>query len=290
MNIWIVGSKGMLGSHFIRLLDQKKIQHSGTDLDLDITQLDQVDRFVGSSKITHIINCAAYTQVDKAETDRERAYSVNVIGSQNLGIASHKWNIPIISYSTDYVFDGQAKMAYTEDDRCSPINYYGLSKWLGERALLNETKQACIIRTSWLFGFPGKNFVETMLRLMQEKVSLRIIDDQIGRPTYAQDLAEISLQMLGAQGIYHFANAQPTTWYGFAQEICRQARERDFPLKIETIHPIKTEEYPTPAKRPALSTLSTDKIEKLVGIQPRPWQQALDNYLEIYQKSLLTKV
>lgn len=287
--IWVSGASGMLGSHFKRLLSQRQIPFiANNHHDLDITNLEAVSDFVRAQKITHIINCAAYTQVDKAEMEQKQAYLANAIGPHHLGIAARRHGARVIHFSTDYVFDGKGRAPYSEEHFCTPIGAYGMSKLAGEIKLLGEHEQACIIRTSWLFGLPGKNFVETMLRLMSEKEQLRVVSDQVGRPTYCQDLAENALQLLDAAGIFHFANAFETSWFQFAQEIHRQARELGFPLKVKAIEPIPTHEYPTPTQRPAYSTLCTTKLEECLGSTPRPWQTALHDYLanlKHYQKT-----
>lgn len=283
--IWICGASGMLGSHFTRLLTQRKIPFVANDYQqIDITQLDVVSDFVRKERISHIINCAAYTAVDKAENEQKQAYLVNAIGPHHLGIAGRRHGAHVIHFSTDYVFDGQAKSPYAEDHPCSPLGAYGMSKLAGEMKLLDEHERACVIRTSWLYGLPGKNFVETMLRLMNEKETLRIVSDQVGRPTYCQDLAETALELLDQEGIYHFANSLETSWYHFAKEIYDQAKKLGYHLKVQHIEAIKTSEYPTPAKRPAYSTLSTKKVEKLLGKAPRPWQEALQAYLPQYKR------
>jgi dTDP-4-dehydrorhamnose reductase len=278
--IWVCGASGMLGSHFRRLLDQRKIPFVANDSqDIDITDLNKVSDFVRLQKITHIINCAAYTHVDKAEMEQKQAYLVNAVGPHHLGIAGRRHGARVIHFSTDYVFDGKGRTPYSEEHYCTPIGAYGMSKLAGEIKLLDEHQHACIIRTSWLFGFPGKNFVGTMLYLMNEKEQLRVVHDQTGRPTYCQDLAEAALELLDEEGIFHFANAFETSWFHFAKEIHRQAKELGFPLKLKTLEPIPTHDYPTPAQRPAYSTLNTKKVEEHLGKIPRPWQEALYDYL-----------
>jgi dTDP-4-dehydrorhamnose reductase len=278
--IWICGALGMLGRNFKNLLDQRQIPYVANDYqEVDITNLDQVSDFVRIQKITHIINCAAYTQVDKAEVEQKQAYLVNAVGPHYLGIAGRRHRARVLHFSTDYVFDGKRRSPYSEEHFCTPIGAYGMSKLAGEIKLLDEHSDVCIIRTSWLFGLPGKNFVETMLRHMEEKEHLRVVSDQIGRPTYCLDLAEATLELLDEAGIFHFANAYETSWYLFAKEIHRQAKELNFPLKMKTIEPIRSHEYPTAAPRPAYSTLSTKKIEEQLGHTPRPWQEALNDYL-----------
>lgn len=278
--IWICGSSGMLGSHFKRLLTERQIPFIDHDRQkIDITDLDSVSEFVRVQKISHIINCAAYTQVDKAEVEQKEAYLVNAVGPHYLGIAGRRHGARVLHFSTDYVFDGKERNPYSEEHYCTPTGAYGMSKLAGEIKLLDEHRHSCIIRTSWLFGFPGKNFVQTMLHLMNEKEQLHVVSDQIGRPTYCQDLAEVALELLDEEGLFHFANAFETNWYQFAKEIHRQAKELNFPLKVNNVEPISSHEYPAAAKRPAYSTLSTKKIEKYLGKAPRPWQEALYDYL-----------
>ncbi len=280
MKIWICGANGMLGSHFKRLLAQHQLNFITTiGRQIDITKLDDVSDFVRIQKITHIINCAAYTHVDKAETEEKQAYLVNAMGPHHLAVAGRRHGARVIHFSTDYVFDGKGRTPYAEEHPCAPLGAYGMSKLAGEMKLLNEYQKVCIMRTSWLFGFPGKNFVETMIRLMTEKEQLRIVTDQVGRPTYCQDLAEATLDLLNEEGIFHFANTAETNWYHFAKEIQRQAHALEFPLKIQSIEPITSQEYPTPAKRPSYSTLDTKKIEQRLGKKPRTWQEALQDYL-----------
>lgn len=279
--IWICGASGMLGSHFQRLLSEKNIPFvANKRTEVDITNLENVCEFVKREKISHIINCAAYTQVDKAETDQNQAYLVNAIGPKHLGFAAKKNQARVLHFSTDYVFDGKGNIPFSEEQPCAPIGAYGKSKWEGEINLLNEHSHSCVIRTSWLFGYPGKNFVETMVRLMCEKEQLRVVCDQIGRPTYCQDLVEAALPLMDEEGIFHFANSFETSWYQFAKEIRRQAIELGYPLIVKNIEPIPSIEYQTPAKRPLYSTLDTKKIEGFLGVTSRSWQEALYDYLK----------
>lgn len=284
MKIWICGSSGMLGSHFKQILTERSLPFIATNsAQMDITKLDPVSDFVRVQKVTHILNCAAYTGVDKAEREAKQAYITNAIGPYNLGIAGRRHGARVIHFSTDYVFDGDSKIPYSEEYPCTPIGAYGMSKLAGEIKLLDAHDHACVIRTSWLFGLSGKNFVQTMLQLMSERESLKVVYDQIGRPTYCQDLAEASLDLLDEEGIYHFANSCETSWYHFAEEICKQAKELGYPLNVEKIQPITTAEYPTQAIRPKYSTLNTKKIECRLGLTPRPWQEALNEYLIQYK-------
>lgn len=278
--IWVCGALGMLGSHFKRLLSQRHMTFvANGQEEIDITDLDQVADFVRIQKITHIINCAAYTQVDQAEIEQKQAYLINAVGPHYLGIAARRHGARVLHFSTDYVFDGKRRTPYLEDHYCTPIGAYGMSKLAGEIKLLDEHHHACVIRTSWLFGHPGKNFVNTMLQLMSEKEELRVVCDQIARPTYCQDLAETALDLLDEEGFYHFANGFETNWFQFAKEIHRQAKELNFSLKLKHLEPISSSEYPTVAQRPAYSTLSTRKVEEHLGRTPRPWQEALQDHL-----------
>ncbi len=186
MKIWICGGTGMLGSHFTRLLKNRKIPFIvNSSKEIDITNLDAVSDFVRIQKITHVVNCAAYTNVDQAEIEEKQAYLVNAVGAHNLGIAGRRHGAHVTHFSSDYVFDGKSRTPYIEEHPCSPISAYGISKLIGEVKLLEEHSRSCVIRTSWLFGFPGNNFVATMLRLMSEKEELKVVSDQIGAPLFA---------------------------------------------------------------------------------------------------------
>lgn len=290
MKIWICGASGMLGSHFKRLLTKTNRLHIATGRsEIDVTDLDSVSDFVRVQKISHIINCSAYTNVDKAEEEQKQAYQINALGPHHLGIAARRHGARLLHFSTDYIFDGNSRTPYPENYFTAPLNAYGLSKLAGEMKLQEELKRCCIIRTSWLFGYPGKNFVATMLRLMENQETLKVVSDQLGRPTYAEDLAEAAVELLDAEGIYHFANAYETSWYAFAKEIHAQAIEMGFPVRTEAIVPISSSEYTTLARRPMYSTLSTKKIEGLLGRTPRPWTEALADYLcSVKQTALLS--
>jgi dTDP-4-dehydrorhamnose reductase len=225
-----------------------------------------------------IINTAAYTAVDKSETEKELAYTVNAIAVQELAGISKKLAIPFISYSTDYVFDGEATEPYLPTTKVDPVNYYGSTKAAGEALALEANEQTIIIRTSWVFSSHGNNFVKTMLRLMKEKESLNIVADQKGRPTYARDLAKATMQIIEAMhagqtisGIFHFANQGATTWFDFAAKIKAIAG-----LSC-VLNPIDSTAFPTPAKRPKYSVLDTQKIEALLNLPIPNWEDALQD-------------
>ncbi len=289
--IWICGGSGMLGSHFNRYLKEKEIPFVSTNSkEIDITDLGTVSDYVRTQKITHIINCAAYTNVDKAETEQKQAYLINAIGPYNLGVAGRRHGSRVIHFSTDYVFDGLGKSPYTEEHICTPISAYGMSKLAGELKLLDEHRHACVIRTSWLFGYPGKNFIDSILKLMSERDSISVVGDQIGRPTYCQDLVEATLPLIDETGIFHFSNAFETNRHRFAKEIYRQACDLGYPLKECQIECISSLAYPLPAKRPLYSVLSTKKIEKILGYPPRSWQVCLQDYLQANKEHYLSKL
>ena len=223
-----------------------------------------------------IINTAAYTAVDKSETEKDLSYAVNASAVEALAGICKKLVIPFITYSTDYVFDGAATAPYTTSTKVDPVNYYGSTKAAGESMAIQANEDTIVIRTSWVFSSHGNNFVRTMLRLMKERDQLNIVADQKGRPTYAKDLAIATMKMIEAihfgksfKGIYHFANQGETTWYDFAATI------KAFAGLTCDLQPIETKDFPTPAKRPAYSVLDTSKIEEDLAIKIPNWEDAL---------------
>jgi len=223
-----------------------------------------------------IINTAAYTAVDKSETEKDLSYTVNATAVQTLAVICKKISIPFITYSTDYVFDGEATAPYTTLTKVDPVNYYGSTKAAGEKMAIEANEDSIVIRTSWVFSSHGNNFVKTMLRLMKERDQLNIVADQKGRPTYAKDLAFATIKMIEAinagaliKGIYHFANQGETTWFDFAATIKANAG------LACALNPIETKDFPTPAKRPAYSVLDTTRIEEAISLSIPTWETAL---------------
>ncbi len=286
--IWLIGNKGMLGSEVERLLHENGIEFISSDREVDITDYSRLQNFVGERSITWIINCSAYTAVDKAEDEPEAAFKVNADGAGNIARIAASSGARLIHISTDYVFDGEKNGAYTEEDRTNPIGIYGGSKLKGEEEIVRNISRYFIIRTAWLYGKNGNNFVHTMLRLFRERDEVRVVADQWGTPTYAPDLASAIVSIISSNsdkyGIYHFTNEGKTNWYEFACEICRLALKNgiiDRPVKIV---PISTDEYPTKAKRPRNSLLSKAKIKAELGIECRDWDLALEEYIKDFSR------
>lgn len=277
MRIAVTGSNGMLAGTLIPVLSE---EHTVTGLprqSLDITDRDSVNQVIRDLSVDLIINCAAYTKVDKAEEEREKAFLINGTGVQNLSIICADMNIPLCHISTDYVFDGEKKRPYTPFDNTNPLNTYGESKLAGERYIEWIMDRFYIIRTSWLYGKGGNNFVYTILRLSEEREELRVVNDQVGSPTSVTTLSHAIKRLIttGAYGIYHFTDDSEggITWYDFAMEI----------LNIRSIKkkvvPIKTEDYPLPARRPSYSVLDTGIFSSVTGYRPLNWKVALREFL-----------
>ena len=280
-NILVTGSNGQLGSEIKELSSLYPHNFFFTCKDnLDITNAQAIEALILKNNITAIINCAAYTAVDKAESDQENADKINHQAVKYLATIAKENNIKLIHISTDYVFDGTNYKPYKEIDTTNPQSIYGKTKLLGEQALLHVNPQnSLIIRTSWVYSSFGSNFVKTMLRLGSEKESLGVIYDQVGTPTYAKDLAKAILDILpniqnSTLEIYHYSNEGALSWYDFAKEIMKMAK---LPCKI---NPIETKDYPTPAQRPHYSLLNKSKIKNDFGIVIPYWKDSLDTCLK----------
>ncbi|MBE0491134.1 MAG: dTDP-4-dehydrorhamnose reductase [Sulfurospirillum sp.] len=291
MNVLVTGSNGQVGSEIKELMQHAthNIQNYDfyftTSQDLDITDFDLVKKYIIDNQIKIIINCAAYTAVDRAESDKENADKINHLAVKNLAQIAKEKDIKLIHISTDYVFDGTNFKPYAEDDATNPQSVYGKTKLDGEKAMQAiNPPNAIIIRTSWVYSFYGANFVKTMLRLGKEKESLGVIFDQVGTPTYAKDLAKAILEIIPQLGtsnsfeangvqIYNYSNEGIVSWYDFAKEIMKMAK---LPCQI---NPIETKEYPTPAKRPHYSLLNKSKIKSTFNIEIPYWKDGLDDCL-----------
>ena len=276
--ILVTGSNGQLGWELGQLAKSypafKFVLVDRSQLDLAFPET--FEKMIHTIKPDCIINTAAYTAVDKSETEKALSYTVNATAVQTLASICKKLAIPFITYSTDYVFDGEATQPYASSTKVDPVNYYGSTKAAGETLAMEANEDAIIIRTSWVFSSHGNNFVKTMMRLMKERASLNIVADQKGRPTYAKDLAMATMKMIEAmnagksiKGVYHYANKGETTWFDFAAKIKAIAG-----LGC-ALNPIETKDFPTPAKRPAYSVLDTSKIEEALSIAIPHWEDAL---------------
>ncbi|HIC30410.1 MAG TPA: dTDP-4-dehydrorhamnose reductase [Flavobacteriaceae bacterium] len=250
--------------------------------DLDVSNINEVEDYFSKNNFDYCINCAAYTAVDKAEEEQELAKKVNVTGAKNLAIACKNKGVILIHISTDFVFDGEAKTPYREDDTTNPISVYGQTKRDGEVEITSNLSQHFIIRTSWLYSEFAGNFVKTMLRLSKEREELSVVDDQTGCPTYAKDLAEVILKIIDSQtkqfGIYHYSNQGEITWYDFAKEIFKQSQSEIKLLKTDS----KT--FKTLANRPKYSVLNTSKIHSLLNLEPVKWEKSLEKCLKEINK------
>lgn len=276
--ILVTGANGQLGWE----LSQLAIAYPAFDFvfvdrsQLDLSHPDSFKQIVQTISPDCIINTAAYTAVDKSETEKELAFTVNAVAVEKLASICKERAIPFITFSTDYVFNGTATEPYLTNTEIDPVNYYGSTKAAGESLAMAANDQTIIIRTSWVFSTHGNNFVKTMLRLMKEKESLNIVADQKGRPTYAKDLALATMQIVeslnagkGVSGIFHFANSGETTWFDFAAKIKAIAG-----LSC-SLNPIDSAAFPTPAKRPNYSVLDTADIEAILPSSIRNWEVSL---------------
>ncbi len=292
--VLITGSSGMLGIDLVALL-QKKYDVTGTDvagaknpaagckdfIKCDISDRDAAARMVSTAKPDIVLHTAAWTDVDGCETDREKAFKINAEGTQNIALGCRESKAVIFYISSDFVFDGTKNDPYVEDDKENPLNVYGLSKFEGEDWVRKIADRYFIVRTSWLFGRHGRNFVDIILDKAERKKELKIVADQFGSPTYTRDLSEavehlmaLSLEKSELGGVFHFCNSGSCSWYRYAEEILKIARREDAKLI-----PITSAELDRPAKRPSVSILDTAKYSKLCGESPRRWQSALDDYL-----------
>ena len=272
--ILVVGANGMLGRDMMALLGDRG---RGVDIDgIDITSLESTERVLMAVRPSVVVNCAAYTDVDGCESNMETAMQVNGEGVAHLAMATRTIGARLVQVSTDYVFDGSKGTPYQEDDAPHPLNVYGESKLAGEmNAVFNPDH--LIVRTQWLYGLHGKNFVETMLRLGSERDELSVVDDQIGSPTWTVDLARAILALIetGCQGVYHVANEGYCSWNEFAQAIFQDA---GMPV---TVNAMTTEQLNRPARRPLLSPLDCGKLAHDCGYRPQPWRDALRSYLRL---------
>ncbi|WP_396590762.1 dTDP-4-dehydrorhamnose reductase [Allomuricauda sp. R78024] len=286
MKILVTGASGQLGSTFKSLVSDGHTK----DLDfvfkssseLDITDFDEVRQELVSSDYAYCINCAAFTNVDKAEAENDLAYRVNVTGARNLAMNCNESKTVLIHISTDFVFDGFLNTPYLEEDIARPIGFYGDTKYKGERAIINNVEEHFIIRTSWLYSEFGHNFMKTMLKLGSERDELSVVYDQVGTPTYALDLANVVLHIVKAHsieyGVYNYSNEGVASWYDFAKAIFD-----NYKINVD-LKPILSTEYPMPAERPKFSVLDKSKIKNTFGLEIPHWKDSLTVALKAYSK------
>ncbi len=281
MKVLVTGANGQLGCALRRLLDREMPGEAiYTDKqELDLTDAAAVENFIRDNEVTHIVNCAAYTAVDRAEEEKRECALINTDAVKNLAAAADLLGAKIIHISTDYVFDGTNHRPYRESDKVNPISQYGTTKRKGETALLALAPESIIIRTAWLYSDTGHNFVKTILSLAEKQNEIRVVCDQIGTPTYARDLAEAVLAVLKSHqwvaGIYHFTDEGAASWYDFAKAILRIAGKKT------RVVPIPTEDYPTLAQRPAYSILDRSRIKATYGVEIPHWEDALTDCVKL---------
>lgn len=276
----MLGAGGMLARDLVPRMQERVRREGGSVVawarsELDITHRDSVLAQIGQTAPTVVVNCAAYTDVDGCESNQEKATSVNGQGPGHLAEACHAAGAMLVHYSTDFVFDGESRRPYRPDDRTNPLSVYGSSKLQGERAIVSRNCRSLIIRTSWLYGRHGRNFVEAILGKAQKSEPLRVVNDQSGRPTYTVDLCDATFRLLDAKaaGIVHFANSGQCSWHEFAVEIVRQAG------LSESVATLSSAQLGRPARRPAFSVLDLSSYEEATSATPRHWKEALTEYL-----------
>ncbi|MCQ4321359.1 dTDP-4-dehydrorhamnose reductase [Stutzerimonas stutzeri] len=289
MRILVCGAGGQVGHELVNRASRYGLEALGMTRDnLDITDAGRVADQVSRLKPGLIINAAAYTHVDNAETHSERAYSVNRDGAERLAHAARQASIPLLHISTDYVFSGNARTPYSEEDEVAPTGVYGASKLAGEAAIQAVLDEHLILRTSWVYGAHGANFVKTMLRLGCQRDALSVVADQYGCPTQAGSIADALLEMaqryaqsgILAWGLYHYSGRSPCSWFDFAVEVFRQAEAKGMLAARPKVSPISTAQYPTPARRPAWSVLDCSKFETTFGIETHDWHDDLSIVLD----------
>ena len=288
MKILITGAQGQVGKELTSTASAKGFEViAASRADLDITQAQSVENYITQYQPDIVINAAAHTAVDKAESEQDLAFAINRDGAKNIAAACKKQNIPLLHISTDYVFDGTKSEPYSENDTVSPLGIYGESKWQGEEIIRKNLNDHLILRVAWVFGAQGNNFVKTMLRLGEDRDELNVVADQFGGPSPAKNIAQILIDLVErykkdgtlAWGTYHYCGNSKTTWYDFAKEIFKQAFELGLLNKEVKVNPITTAEYPTAAKRPGNSMLDCSKLKTTFGIEMPEWKEALKQVL-----------
>jgi len=293
MRILLTGVSGQVGGDLLPMLEPFSTVIAPGRSELDLRDRGAIQDFIREIRPDWVINPAAYTAVDQAESEPEVAYAINAEAARAIGDAAAELRIPVIHFSSDYVYSGEGSAPWVETDAPGPMGTYGLSKLAGDRALADSGAAHLIFRTSWVYGSRGRNFLRTILHLAQQRDELRIVDDQHGAPTWSRELGRVVAHVVkkisersvtqgasvhdavhAVRGIYHAANAGETTWFGFAREILRLGAEARPEMKLARLVPIPTSEYPTPAKRPRNSRLDCSRLRDVFGVTMPPWQQS----------------
>ncbi|HHH39324.1 MAG TPA: dTDP-4-dehydrorhamnose reductase [Sedimenticola sp.] len=288
MKILVTGAAGQLGRELVLKLQAEGREVTGIDRDeLDFSRPEQVAEGIAGHGADWVINCGAYTQVDRAEEEPELAFLVNRDSARAVaeGVAASGGRL--LQVSTDFIFDGTQSHPYGEGDQPNPLGVYGRSKWEGEQGVLEVLPEATLLRTAWVYGVHGHNFVKTMLRLASERDELTVVDDQIGTPAWTGDIADAIMDLVdgGHAGTWHFTNEGVASWYDFAQEIVLMARRLGYPVRVKRVRPIPSADFQTPAVRPAFSVLSKQKIRPVIGHPIPHWRQSLTTMLKANLKA-----
>lgn len=287
--IWVTGCRGMLGSQLCQLFDEKKVEYAGTGSEVDVTDFLSLEKYSqklleNKKTVDFIVNCSAYTAVDKAEDEQDFAFCINSLGAENLALIAKKLDCPLIHVSTDYVFDGTATSPVKETAKKNPASVYGKSKSDGEDKIIAATQKFYILRTAWLYGFNGKNFVYTMTKAMNTRESVKVVCDQRGTPTNCSTLSRVIFEIINKKtveyGIYNVTDSGETTWFDFCKEIYSLGKKYARIMNGCVINSCKTNEYPVKAKRPAYSVLDTQKIQNALNIKLPDWKNSLEDFIK----------
>ncbi|WP_028973385.1 dTDP-4-dehydrorhamnose reductase [Spirochaeta cellobiosiphila] len=288
--IWLIGAGGMLGQEVAEALELLSFEFIKTDREVDITNYKLLERFCNNLTVSWVINCAAYTSVDNAEDEESLAITINAKGAENIAKVCKKLNAKMIHISTDYVFSGNQDKALVPEDTTNPINVYGKSKLLGEKAIQNTFNNYFIIRTAWLYGWKGPSFLHTMVRLMNNSDSIKVVNDQWGSPTWTKEFAFGIISIIAMDsdnfGTYHFSGEGECSWYDFAKEIYRIGRDYKIINNNCTVNPCTSNEFVSKAKRPRYSLLNTDKFKKNFNYEISNWKDSLEKYILILSNEL----
>ncbi len=280
MTVCILGASGLVGGAFAQFLHSKDLKVlAPAHHELDLTRTDQVKDFMFRCQPAYIINCVAYTNVDVAEDDVELAYALNAVAPSIIAESAKQLGAAYLHFSTDYVFDGDSNVPYKETDKCNPINIYGKSKRDGEVAVMSVMPEACVVRTSWVFGIRGKNFVSSVFQLLQDKEEISAVTDQIGKPTYVVDLVQNVWDIRDANGLFHVAGGTALSRFQIAEDIRKRLLKHEFSVHCHRVKPVLANTFPTRAPRPHYSVLDTRKVESYLGRRMRPWEEIIEEYL-----------